>query len=133
MIGYLLFIVLGFQNYQPPILELEISGIKQVKGNVLVAVYNDADEFLGEQVIASSSITVTSTKVFGELHLPFGAYAISVFHDTNEDGELNTLFGIPKEPYGFSNNAKGRFGPPGFEKVLFDFNQDRQKMQIRLQ
>ena len=31
---------------------------------------------------------------------------------------------IPKEGYGFSNNAKGTFGPPAFEKTIFEINEN---------
>jgi uncharacterized protein (DUF2141 family) len=35
------------------------------------------------------------------------------------------LFGIPKEPYGFSNNAKGFMGPPSFEDAKFVLDHDK--------
>jgi len=47
-----------------------------------------------------------------------GQYAIKVFHDENANGELDINFlGIPKESYGFSNHARGRFGPPPFAEA----------------
>ena len=50
-----------------------------------------------------------------------GRYAIRLFHDRDDDGELDTdLLGIPSEPYGFSNNAPARFGPPDFEAAAFE-------------
>jgi len=50
--------------------------------------------------------------------LPYGDYAISVHHDENADGEVNTNWlGIPKEGLGASNDAKGSFGPPSFDKA----------------
>jgi uncharacterized protein (DUF2141 family) len=56
-------------------------------------------------------------------HLPFGEYAIKVFHDEDEDNELDTNFlGIPTEAYGFSNNAKGSFGPAAWEDAIFTFS-----------
>jgi uncharacterized protein (DUF2141 family) len=48
-----------------------------------------------------------------------------LFHDANENGELDTNFlGLPKEAYAFSNNAKVTFGPPKFEKAMFEFKED---------
>ena len=32
--------------------------------------------------------------------------------------------GIPKEPYGFSNNVMGRMGPPDFEDASFEVSAD---------
>ena len=50
-----------------------------------------------------------------------GRYAVKLFHDRNGDGELATnLFGIPSEPFGFSNNAPAQFGPPAFADAAFD-------------
>jgi uncharacterized protein (DUF2141 family) len=50
-----------------------------------------------------------------------GAYAISIFQDENRNGELDSNFiGIPKEPYGFSNNLK-KMRPPSFEEALFEY------------
>ena len=45
-------------------------------------------------------------------NVPFGDYAVGVFHDLNKNGELDTNFiGFPKEDMAVSNNAKG--GPLG--------------------
>ncbi|MDA3859615.1 MAG: DUF2141 domain-containing protein, partial [Melioribacteraceae bacterium] len=52
--------------------------------------------------------------------LPFGEYAVSAFHDEDNDKELGTgMFGIPTEGYGFSNNARGSFGPAEYEDAKF--------------
>ena len=55
--------------------------------------------------------------------LPPGRYAVQVFHDENGNGELDANFvGMPKEPWGFSNNARGNFGPPKFEDTSVELN-----------
>ncbi|GAA4809529.1 hypothetical protein GCM10023232_00640 [Sphingosinicella ginsenosidimutans] len=48
--------------------------------------------------------------------LPPGDYAVSVIHDENDDGRLNTFVGIPREGFGFSRNPRIRMGPPRFEE-----------------
>jgi len=49
-----------------------------------------------------------------------GRYAISVFQDVDGDGDLTqNLLTMPTEPYGFSNNARGAFGPAKFEDAAF--------------
>ena len=59
--------------------------------------------------------------------LPAGRYAIKLFVDLNGNGEVNTNFlGVPKEPFGFSNNAMGKFGPPSFDAAAFTFEGDRE-------
>ncbi len=53
--------------------------------------------------------------VFTEL--PPGQHAIKAYHDVNANGKLDTNWmGIPTEPYGFGNDARGSFGPPSFEQ-----------------
>jgi len=69
---------------------------------------------------------VASGKADGEIvrisvaDLPEGRYAIKAFHDVNESGSMDfNWVGMPKEPYGFSNNAMGAMGPPKFEQAAF--------------
>lgn len=56
----------------------------------------------------------TCTVVFKGV--PYGQYAVSVFHDANMNKKLDVnIIGMPKEGIGSSNDAKGRFGPPKFK------------------
>lgn len=65
--------------------------------------------------------------------LPPGRYAAMFFHDVNGDGKLNTLpIGLPVEPYGFSRNARGRFGPPAWRAAAFDHAGGPVTQSIRL-
>ena len=53
--------------------------------------------------------------------VPAGPFAVSVFHDENDNGELDSAaFGIPSEPYGFSADARDLFGPPSFEEARIE-------------
>ncbi len=63
-----------------------------------------------------------------------GRYGIRLFHDVDGNGELNAnIMGIPTEPFGFSNNAPPRFGPPSFEAAAFDIDQNGAAQSISLQ
>ncbi|KPF83039.1 hypothetical protein IP78_03175 [Brevundimonas sp. AAP58] len=63
--------------------------------------------------------------VAGELSVVFegleaGEYGITAFHDVNGNGEMDTNpFGMPVEPYAFSNNAVGNMGPARWEQARF--------------
>lgn len=58
--------------------------------------------------------------------LPPGDYALSVFHDENKNGKLDTNFlGIPQEGFAFSSNPKIYFGPPHFKKAKFSLLKDQ--------
>jgi uncharacterized protein (DUF2141 family) len=59
-------------------------------------------------------------------NLPFGDYAISVHHDEDNNGKVNSNFlGIPNEGLGASNDAKGFMGPPNFEKAKLKLNKEQ--------
>jgi uncharacterized protein (DUF2141 family) len=63
--------------------------------------------------------------------IPFGEYAVKIFHDEDNNGELDAgFFGIPTEDYGFSNNAKASFGPPDYEDAKFLFNRKALTIEI---
>lgn len=52
--------------------------------------------------------------------LPAGTYGIKAFHDVNGNGKMDTNpFGMPVEPYAFSNNAVGNMGPAGWDRARF--------------
>jgi uncharacterized protein (DUF2141 family) len=55
--------------------------------------------------------------------IPPGTYAMAVIHDENMNGKLDTnRLGIPREGYGFSNDAKGWLGPPSFSAASFRYD-----------
>jgi len=62
-----------------------------------------------------------------------GTYAIKAFHDVDANGKLDTNFmGIPKEPYGFSNDAMGTFGPPTFQQASFAVGASSTKVKFKM-
>ncbi len=100
----------------------------------MIAIYDHEDHFLSEQVIMSDDKVIESDQVeFLFSGLGEGTYAISIFHDENDNGKLDSNFiGIPSEPYAFSNNAKGMFGPPSFDQCKFEVKGGAQKIVISL-
>jgi uncharacterized protein (DUF2141 family) len=106
-------------------LKIEVKGLKNSKGLVQIALYNHAAQFLQNQyATATVRITAGKTTAFFEA-LPKGIYAAAVFHDENSNAIMDKgLFGIPKEAYGFSNNAKGFMSAPTFDAAKFQLNQD---------
>lgn len=98
--------------------ELTVRGIEKMKGSVLVAVYNSEESFMKKHLVAKKvNVSGSEVTVVFENVKP-GDYAITTFHDENNNNKLDTnFFGIPNESYGFSNDARGAFGPPSFEKA----------------
>lgn len=104
---------------------LDISFTKFNKGRILIALY-DSEESYMKEIYKSGEVLVKNNKAKLIFHsLKKGTYAFSFFHDLNDNKKLDTNFlGIPKEPYGFSNNKKGRFGPPKFSEVALEINKN---------
>lgn len=113
-------------------LEVSVSNIKSSKGTIRVGLF-DESQFLKtalEGKIAKASPSGV-TVVFENLKP--GTYGLSVIHDENENGELDSnKLGIPKEGFGFGNNASGSFGPPSFEKAKVEIGDQPVKQEIKL-
>jgi uncharacterized protein (DUF2141 family) len=62
-----------------------------------------------------------------------GGYALSIFHDENRNGRLDTFVGIPREGFGFSRNPVVRFGPPRFDQVRFNLASGFTRQSVRMQ
>lgn len=103
-------------------------------GDVRLAVYNNAETFLEDEGIIYSAIVPveTNTSIQTIFHIPFGDYAVAVYHDENSNGKLDMFMGVPTEPYGFSNDAKGVLGPPSFSVARFHFSSTGQEIKVRL-
>ena len=90
-------------------------------GAVMVVLYDSEAAYSGGPAIGQRRLDVAAgerTATFDGL--PAGDYAAKAFHDVDGDGELNTNpFGIPTEPYAFSNNAVGNMGPASWDRARF--------------
>ena len=90
-------------------------------GAVMVALYDSEAGYAGDRPIGARRLDVAA----GERTVTFeglaaGDYAAKAFHDVNGDGEMNfNPFGLPVEPYAFSNNAVGNMGPASWERARF--------------
>lgn len=118
-------------------LKLIVIGLKNSDGDVSIALDNSKETYLSRE--GHSSFRKARTKVRDKRaeyifeNIPFGDYTIKLYHDENANGKLDTNFlGIPNEAFGFSNNARGTFGPPAFEKAKFSFSKKNKVHRITL-
>ena len=113
------------QRLQGNLIQVEIGGLRNDKGQVLCALYSSADGFpkKGDKALAHAKSPISNGHAICEFpEVTAGNYAVSVFHDENSNGKLDTNFmGIPREGVGASNNAKGHLGPPKFDAAAFRF------------
>ena len=108
-------------------LEIMVEGVKTSTGIIQVALFTSPENFLKNEEVyraESSRAHMGTTRVFID-NLPPGSYAVAIFHDLNDNRELDkNWIGIPKEPMGFSNARIKAFGPPSFEECRVDFRGD---------
>ena len=113
-----------------------MTGFKNDEGLARVAVFLDAGGWPDQEdsVIATAVIPISdgqAVAVFEEI--PAGPFAVSVFHDENDDGELDSdTLGIPSEDYGFSRDARDMFGAPSFKEARIELAAGETK-QITIQ
>ncbi|MEM7280293.1 MAG: DUF2141 domain-containing protein [Pseudomonadota bacterium] len=101
-------------------LRVEIKGVRNNKGVIVIAVFDQAppfeqykyEESIGYQEVAAEkgSVLVTFPRLID------GPYAVSLFHDENQDSDFNMDGSYPTEGYGTSN-AKDSMHEPTFDEA----------------
>ena len=64
---------------------LRFEGLAQKQGKIRIAVFNTSQSFLTPNSFAAKSIEVNDFAVASKILLPQGRYAISAYHDVNND------------------------------------------------
>jgi uncharacterized protein (DUF2141 family) len=117
-------------------IQVEIVGMRSDKGQVVCALFSSAGDFpkKTDKAVARSMSVITNRHAVCEFPgVAPGTYAVSVFHDENSNGKLDTNFmGIPREGVGASNDARGHLGPPKFDSAAFRFAGGRLDMKITI-
>ncbi|WP_247891865.1 DUF2141 domain-containing protein [Azospirillum argentinense] len=129
-------------------LRITVEGIRSQSGTILIGLYDslatfnraiamsDREGFLNDPsrfaaVALRANAALKSSVVFTNLNP--GRYAIVLFHDEDGNGKLNKdALGVPTEPYGFSNDARGFLGPPAFEKAIMQIDDSDKVVRITL-
>jgi uncharacterized protein (DUF2141 family) len=99
---------------------VNVTGFKAQTGAVMAALV-DAQGYQGGQPLRGKRVDVIGEAITMNFQgLPAGEYAVRMYHDVNGDGKMNSnAFGIPTEPFAFSNNAAGTMGPAPWSKAKF--------------
>ena len=59
-------------------------------------------------------------------NVPVGTYAMVTFQDIDKNKKLKSNFvGFPKEPIGFSRDARIKLGPPDFNDAKIEVQQGK--------
>ena len=105
-------------------LSVKAEGFKNDKGHAIVMLYNKPGSIPDKTL----SHYYRRTKVaihHGVAHarfrnLPPGNYAVSLFHDANDNGKIDKGMMMPVEGVGLSRfRSVNLFNPPSFEKASF--------------
>lgn len=121
------------QTEGSPEISVSVENIKEDKGTVIFGIYSEntfmkaAPEFRAQSEIVNGIASVTFKNV------PSGTYAISCFHDKNNNSQMDfEPTGMPIEPYGISNNKINYYGPPIWEDSKFKLEDESLSMIIKL-
>lgn len=102
-------------------LTVRVLGLKSAEGIVAFALFDDESAFNDQgEPLRAQTVPLTSDTCSWQVEAPVGEYALKVYHDRNGNGQLDrNKLGVPTEPYGFSNDARGSFGPPKYKAARF--------------
>jgi uncharacterized protein (DUF2141 family) len=110
-----------------PGIHVKILHIRNSNGTVACALFESPQGFPREFLQFATNIMMIRIRKSQARcdfeDIPPGTYAMAVVHDENMNGKLDTTWlGVPKEGYGFSNNAKSLLGPPSFSAASFRYD-----------
>ncbi len=113
-------------------LTVTVTNIKDHTGALMIAVYDKAGYDTDKQV-AAAAVPAAANTASTTFDLPAGEYGIKMFHDVDGDGKMGTNpFGMPLEPYAFSNNAPAQFGPAKWDAAAFQVDAPATAHAIKL-
>ncbi|WP_461054500.1 DUF2141 domain-containing protein [Spirosoma arcticum] len=114
-------------------LTVDIQNLRVSKGAVYVALFRSVKDFPEGKPADSKKVNAGSKSVQTLFSVEPGDYAIAVYHDENGNGKMDKrMFGIPKEPYGFSNNFKPVMSAPKFGDCKFSVGASGKAISIKL-
>ncbi|MEW6088931.1 MAG: DUF2141 domain-containing protein [bacterium] len=114
-----------------------ITDFRNDKGSLKIALFNSKEGFPdnGKKAFIKEKTTIRDKKaefIFNDI--PYGIYAVSIYHDENGNDKLDSNFlGIPKEGYGASNNPNPSMRPPRFDEAKFKLDSASLNIEIKAQ
>ena len=116
-------------------LRIDLGELRNTRGKVHACLTKDRAYFPNCKADANALRVTVGASEAGELRfasVPIGSYALSILHDENGNGKLDTFARVPREGYGFSRNPPMRFGPPRFDEARFDLVSGRNRQAVRM-
>jgi len=117
-------------------LTIKLSGAHSAEGAVSAAIYASKETFSkeGQQVAAFRQKATTGPVSVTFRDLPPGRYAVTAFHDENNNSKLDRdATGIPSEGYGVSNDARELLSPPYWDKASFELGSEAKTVDVKIE
>ena len=116
-------------------LSLHATGFAHARGHAVAKLLAPGDEISGPGRGLLRAEIRDGAATMAWPALPYGRYAVVVFHDENDNGTLDhNWLHLPAEPLGFSGGFELSIhsGMPSFEKLQFDLRQPAQTIEVRV-
>jgi uncharacterized protein (DUF2141 family) len=116
-------------------LDVSISGLRSLKGNVLVCVtanpkfFPDCSKDPKSHRARVAARNASSVKI-GDM--AGGTYAVALLHDENANDKMDMAIFLPKEGFGFSRNPAVVTGPPKFKSAAFVMPEADAKQMVKM-
>jgi uncharacterized protein (DUF2141 family) len=120
---------------EPMKLQIAFTGIETPKGAIMMVLFDSEAAYNAEKPVRAVMVPADATDVKTIVEgLPAGRYAIKSFHDIDGDHQMSVNpYGMPTEPFAFSNNAKGNMGPATWADAAFDVKAGANTHSITIQ
>lgn len=118
-------------------LVVEIEGLRNTEGAIHLSLFRAAEGFPDDTASVFRSATLAlvdnADPVLRFEALDYGTYALSILHDENGNGKMDTgILGVPLEGFGFSNNPRIGFGAPSFDSCSFGFGGPEVRLRVTM-
>ncbi len=134
--GIILTFGFGWAQGQTGTIVVTVSPLENTRGLLRVSLFKTAEGFPNDYRRAVRTVTQPADTVYVKIELtglPASRYAISVLHDKNSNGQLDSNWlGMPKEPWGVSNNIRRTLGPPRFKDTSFSLIDTTMVLDIKV-
>lgn len=107
-----------------------LNGVRNANGKVVVALYTQGDGFPTKGWVKIVKVPAQKGKTTAHLDIEPGRYAISAYHDENDDGKMNSGLLGPTEGYAFGNDARGTLSAPNFDKCFMNLNSEPVELKV---
>jgi len=117
-------------------LKINVTGIRNPSGSIVLAFYNTNESFEKEKALFIKKIS-KSGLVNGTLSITYndlksGTYGIAILDDENNNDKMDYGWFLPKEGFGFSNYYHTGLTRPTFDKFDFVLSGDTKTVEIKV-